>query len=186
MEKTLSKYLKFIDNSHNSHRIATCQLELITPVNCNWHFPKGAIHTCQLRQPGDYLKDNRSKIANHMHSHVTAGKTSQEQKPKNRIGKKHSYPSSQQENIKKSSISEKKYNILAQNSEQHAPTQSNNKKLSVQITRMAENRLRVQTRSMVDNQHTEEETQNQPDKQQPQINRDNPVVSPEHTTPNLD
>ena len=51
---------------------------------------------------------------------------------------------------------------------------------------MAENRLGVQTRSMADNQHTEEETQNQPDNQQVQTNRDNPVVSPEHTIPNLD
>ena len=58
--------------------------------------------------------------------------------------------------------------------------------LSVQITRMAENRSGVQTRSMVDNQLTEEETQNQPDNQQAQTNKDNPVVSPELMTPNLD
>ena len=52
--------------------------------------------------------------------------------------------------------------------------------------RMTENRLGVQTRSMADTQHTEEETQNQLDNQQAQMNRDNLIVVPEHTTPNLD
>ena len=39
---------------------------------------------------------------------------------------------------------------------------------------------------MADAQRTEEETQNQLDNQQVQINRDNPVVTPEHMTPNSD
>ena len=57
---------------------------------------------------------------------------------------------------------------------------------SVQATRMAENELGVQTRSMADAQRTEEETQNQLVNQQAKINRDNFVVVLEHMMPNLD
>ena len=51
---------------------------------------------------------------------------------------------------------------------------------------MAEDRSGVQTRAMMEAQHTEEETQKQLDNQQEQIQRDKPIVIPEQATPNLD
>ena len=51
---------------------------------------------------------------------------------------------------------------------------------------MTENKLGVQTRSMVDAQHAEEEIPNQLEHQPVQMNADNPAIATDHPTPNLD
>ena len=50
---------------------------------------------------------------------------------------------------------------------------------------MVENKVGVQTRSMVDAQHIEEETPNQMEHQPVQMNTDNPTIALDHPTPNL-
>ena len=50
---------------------------------------------------------------------------------------------------------------------------------------MAENKLGVQTRSMVDAQCLEEEAPNQPEHQQVQVNTDNLAIAPDHPIQNL-
>ena len=51
---------------------------------------------------------------------------------------------------------------------------------------MAENKLRVQTRSMADTQCIKEEIPNQPKHKPVQLNTDNPTRTPENPTPTLD
>ena len=51
---------------------------------------------------------------------------------------------------------------------------------------MAENKLGVQTKSMMDAQCTEGETPNEPEHQQVQMNRDNIEIVRDQLTPNLD
>ena len=51
---------------------------------------------------------------------------------------------------------------------------------------MAENKLGVQTRSMMDTQHAEGETPNEPEHQQVQMNRDNLEIVQDQWIPNPD